>query len=142
MLPDHGGAPPMLPSPESLGLPAASALAVPVPQGGLTLYRLLRGPEPRREDFEPHLTRPQGALRRVPELFRASVSHWLDPEEAAASSTSRTFYLAHIELLPDPLIRVALTERATDEYRPSHVDVWGYSRQLLAAVVDVTSGTR
>ncbi len=131
-----------LPSPELLGLPAGSAVAVAVPDARLTLYRLLRHPEPHIEDFEPHLTRPQAALRRVPELFRASVSHWLGPKEAAATSTSRVFYLARVELVPDPLICVALTERVTNEYRPDHVDVWGYPRQLLAAVVDVTSGTK
>ncbi len=127
----------LLPSPDAFGLARGSAVAVPVPEGGLTVYRLLRGPEPRLDDFEPHLTRPQGQLRGIPELFRVSVSHWLRPEQALARSSSRVAFLARVHLRPDPLIRVALTERAEQEFRRGHVDVWAYPRRLLALVVDV-----
>lgn len=48
-----------LPRPEELGLSPTSVVVVSVPDEGLTLYRLLRGSEPRQEDFEPSYTRPE-----------------------------------------------------------------------------------
>lgn len=92
-----------LPRPQAFGLPATTAIAVPVPDEGLTLYRLLRGTEPRQEDFEPTFTRPQAQLRGIPELFRTSMSHWLHPEQAAAWSTQPVYRLARLELRADPL---------------------------------------
>ena len=126
-----------LPSSEALGLPAGSAVAVPVPAGGMTLYRLLRGSTPRLEDFEPHWTRPQAQLRRIPDLFRTSVSHWLELDQAAKRSTTRVAYVARVELAPDPLIRVALTEHLGGRREAGHVDVWAYPRQLLSVVAGV-----
>lgn len=131
-----------LPRPEDLDLPPSSVVVVAVPDEGLTLYRLLRGSEPRQEDFEPSFTRPQAQLRGIPELFRTSASHWLRPEQAAAWSTQAVYRIARVELRPDPLIRVALTERAGNGVRPGHVDVWSYPTALLQAVVDVTEGRR
>lgn len=128
--------------PEDFGLPPTSVVVVTVPDEGLTLYRLLRGPEPRREDFEPSFTRPQGQLRGIPEVFRVSVSHWLRADQAAAWSTESVYRLARVELRPDPLVRVALTERAGDGVRLGHVDVWAYPNALLQAVVDVSEGRR
>jgi hypothetical protein len=115
---------------------------VVVPDEGLTLHRLLRGPEPRPDDFEPSFTRPQAQVRGIPELFRTSVSHWLRPEQAAAWSTQTQYRLARVELRPNPLVRVALTERAGNGVRQGHVDVWAYPRTLLEAVVDVSEGRR
>lgn len=127
-----------LPSPERHGLPPEAAIAVPVPPEGLTVFRLLDGPEPRQKDFEPTHTRPQAQLRGIPELFRSSVSHWLDQEQALARSRQREAWIARVDLRPDPLNRVALTEYDPfGEFRPGHVDVWGYPRELLARVVDV-----
>ena len=123
----------LLPSPETCGLPFESAVAVPVPREGLILYRLLRGPAPVPGDFEPTWTRPQAQLRQIPELFRSSVSHWLSREQALRHSEREEVYLAQVELRPQPLIRVALTE----QFGEGHVDVWGYPRDLLAAAVDV-----
>ena len=111
---------------------------MPVPEGGLTLYRLLRHADARLEDFEPEWTRPQAQLRRIPELFWASASHWLTLEQAVVRSTRRPAFVARIELEPDSLIRVALTERAAGDFRQGHVDAWAYPRQLLSAVADVT----
>ncbi len=130
-----------LPRPEALGLPAGSAVAVPVPDGGLTLYRRLRHADPTVDDFELTWTRPQAQLRRIPDLFRTSFSHWLFPEQAIAAGDGITRYLARVELVPDPLIRVALTERVGDDREPGHVDVWAYPRQLLAAVAEVMAIT-
>lgn len=131
-----------LPSPEAHGLPTNAAIVVPVPVEGLTLYRLLRGADPRPEDFEPTFTRPQAQIRGIPELFRSSVSHWLSPEQAAAWSTQQIYRVARLGLRPDPLIRVALTERAGGDERIGHVDVWAYPRALLEAIVDVREDRR
>lgn len=115
-----------LPAPDRHQLPREATIAVPVPPGGLTVYRLLRGPEPRQEDFEPDYTRPQAQLRGIPELFRVGISHWLEREQALAVSTERRTSIARVELRPDPLTRVALTELdPRGEPRPGHVDVWG-----------------
>lgn len=115
-------------------------MAVPVPDGGLTVFRLLRGAEPRVEDFEPDYTRPQAQLRGIPELSRASISHWLEHEQALSVSTAPRAYIARVDLEPNLLTRVALTELAPNsEPRPGHVDIWGYPRDLLAAVVDVSA---
>jgi hypothetical protein len=131
-----------LPSPEAHGLPAIAAIVVPVAAEGLTLYRLIRGADPRPEDFEPTFTRPQAQIRAIPELFRTSVSHWLLPEQAAGWSTQQIYRVARLGLRPDPLIRVALTERVGGNERIGHVDVWAYPRALLDAVVDVMEGRR
>ena len=47
-----------------------------------------------------------------------------------------------MELKADPLVRIALTERAGNGVRQGHVDVWAYPRTLLEAVVDVSEGRR
>lgn len=127
-----------LPVPERHHLDPEAVIAIPVPSDGLTLYRLLRARDPRPEDFEPDYTRPQAQLRAIPELSRVSISHWLQDQQAFSVSTARRAFIARVELTPDPLTRVALTERdPRGELRPGHVDVWGYPRELLACVVDV-----
>lgn len=127
-----------LPVPERHHLAPEAVIAVPVPPDGLTVYRLLRGRDPRPEDFEPDYTRPQAQLRGIPELFRVSVSSWLEHEQALAQSRQRPTYIGRVDLWPSPLTRVALTERdAQGEPLPGHVDIWGYPRDLLACVVDV-----
>jgi hypothetical protein len=127
-----------LPVPERHDLAPEATIAVPVPPDGLTLYRLLRGPEPQPEDFEPDYTRPQAQLRGIPELSRVSISHWLHQEQALAQSRQRRVWIAPVELRPDPLTRIALTEYdPSGEPLPGHVDLWGYPRDLLACVVDV-----
>jgi hypothetical protein len=129
-----------LPVPDRHELPPEATIAVPVPPDGLTVYRLLRGPEPRPEDFEPDYTRPQAQLRGIPELSRVSISHWLEHDQALTVSTAPRTMIAHVELRPNPLTRVALTEFGPlGEPRPGHVDVWGYPRELLERVVDVVA---
>jgi hypothetical protein len=123
----------MLPTPEAHGLPDDVAIAVPVPAGGLTLYRRLESETPRLKDFEPNRTRAQAQLLRTPELFRVSISHWLDLGQALRASERRLAYVARLTLGADPLVRVALTQqRAT-----GHVDVWASPQVLLRAVVEV-----
>ncbi|MGH2989004.1 MAG: hypothetical protein ACRDMY_03910 [Gaiellaceae bacterium] len=127
-----------LPSPDRHNLPTEAAIAVPVPPDGLTLYRLLDASEPRQKDFEPTYTRPQAQIRAIPELFRASVSCWLQPEQALTALRRPRVWSAQLELRQDPLTRVALTELDPHgESRPGHVDVWAYPRELLASVIDV-----
>jgi len=122
-----------LPRPVEHALPEEAVIAVPLSPGGLTLYRLLESGEPCIDDFEPTWTRPQAQLRGVPELFRSGLSHWVDQARAAAQSGRRQVWVARLELEPHPLTRVALTE----QFGAGHVDVWGYPRDLLRAVVDV-----
>ncbi len=122
-----------LPTPEPHGLPDDATIVVPVPGGGLTVHRLLETSEPRLSDFECSWTRAQGQLEGIPELFRTSVSAWLEQAQAAAASRRRVAHVARLELEPGPLTRVALTE---DE-DTGHVDVWAYPRELQRAVVDV-----
>jgi hypothetical protein len=132
-----------LPVPERHQLPLEATIAVPVPPDGLTLYRLLDGPEPRVKDFEPTQTRPQAQLRGVPELFRCAVSHWLEEDQALARSRQREVWIARVDLRADLLTRVGLTEYdPLGDFRPGHVDVWGYPRELLACVVDVLLNER
>jgi hypothetical protein len=127
-----------LPVPERHDLPPDATIAVPVPPDGLTAYRLLRGPEPIPKDFEPDYTRPQAQLRGIPELFRVSISHWLEREQALSVSTAQRTCIARVELRSDALTRVALTEVGPrGEPRPGHLDVWGYPKELLARVADV-----
>jgi hypothetical protein len=123
----------LLPTPRAHSLPDDATIAVPVPPGGLTLYRLLESESPRLEDFEPVWTRPQAQLRRIPELFRVSISHWLELEQALLASERRLAFVARLELEPDPLVHAALTEQ---EAR-GHVDVWANPHVLLRAVADV-----
>jgi hypothetical protein len=122
-----------LPTPAAHGLPDEATIAVPVPDRGLTLYRLLEANEPQLGDFEPDWTRPQAQLRGIPELFRVSISHWLEQAQARRASARSVAFIATIELRDEPLARVAMTEREG----LGHVDVWAYPRTLLAAVVAV-----
>lgn len=132
-----------LPSPEAHGLPDDTVIAVPVPDDGLTVFRLLRGAEPRVEDFEPDYTRPQAQLRRIPELFRSSISSWLQRDQALAQSTQMQVWIARVVLEPNPLTRVALTELGLGgKPQPGHIDVWGYPRELLACVAEVSETKR
>jgi hypothetical protein len=82
-----------LPTPAAHGLPADATIAVPVPAAGLTLHRLLEHLAPRVGDFEPNLSRSQAKRARIPELYRGSVSHWLEREQAVANSERRTSFV-------------------------------------------------
>jgi hypothetical protein len=121
-----------LPTPTARGLPEAATIAVPVPADGLTLYRLLEHAKPGLGDFEPKLSRSQARLNRIPELFRCSISHWLELEQAVGASTRRTCFIARVDISADALLRVALTEQRD----PGHVDVWGHPADPLRAVAD------
>jgi hypothetical protein len=133
----------MLPVPERHDLPPEATIAVPVPPDGLTVYRLLDGPDPRVKDFEPTQTRPQAQLRGIPELFRCSVSHWLEQEQAHRQGRRKQVWIARVDLRPDLVTRIALTEYDQfGEPLPGHVDVWGYPRELLACVIDVAVAAR
>lgn len=122
-----------LPRPEEHGLPVEAAIAVPVPPGGLTLYRLLESEDPRLGDFEPTHTRAQAQLLGIPELFRVSLSHWLELDLALGASERRVAFVARVHFEPDPLVRVALTEQEDE----GHVDVWASPHVLLRSVADV-----
>jgi hypothetical protein len=122
-----------LPRPEDVGLPAGGLAVVPVPESGLTLFRLLEADTPREKDFEPRLSRNQARIRNVPELLRMSLSHWLTEDQALNHSQRRRTAIAELHLLPGGLTHVALTE----EFDEGHVDVWGHPRDLLNAVARV-----
>ena len=83
--------------------------------------------------FEPKLSRNQAKLRGVPELFRGSISHWLEQTQAVRASERSICFVAQLELPPDRLLRVAMTE----QLGRGHVDVWAHPHELLGAVVDV-----
>lgn len=122
-----------LPTPELHGLPEDATIAVPAPAGGLTVHRLLEHEAPSERDFEPTLSRNQAKLRGVPELFRGSISHWLEHSQAVRASDRSTCFVARLELAASPLLRVAMTE----QIGKGHVDVWAHPQELLGAVVDV-----
>ena len=75
----------MLPRPVEHGLPPYATIAVSVLDSGLPLYRLLEHQTPSRRDFEPRLSRTQARIRGLPGLFRGSLSHWLEQEQAVAA---------------------------------------------------------
>jgi len=128
-----------LPTPAAHGLPDDATIAVPVPVTGLRLHRLLDHEAPRARDFEPKLSRNQAKSAGLPELFRGSISHWLEHEQAIARSERRTSFVARVELRDsDSLIRVAPREKKGR----GHVDVWGHPDDLLAAVADVIREVR
>ena len=122
-----------LPTPADHGLPDDATIVVPVPAATLTLYRLLEHEHAREGDFEPSLSRNQAKRRGIPELFRGSVSCWLEEGQAVAASRRPTSFVARLDLTDKGLVHVAATEqRAT-----GHVDVWAHPQELLQAVVDV-----
>src|SRR6266508_1591138 len=96
-----------LPRPEAHGLPETATIAVGVPMGGLTVHRLLEHESPSERDFEPKLSRNQAKLRGVPELFRGSISHWLERSEAVSAIERSTCFVARLDLRPGGLVRVA-----------------------------------
>jgi hypothetical protein len=122
-----------LPTPADHGLPDDATIVVPVPASGLTLYRLLEHEHAREGDFEPSLSRSQAKLRGIPELFRGSLSLWLEEGQAVAASNRPTSFVARLVLTDTSLVRVASTEQRTK----GHVDVWSHPQELLQAVVDV-----
>jgi hypothetical protein len=127
-----------LPRPSAHGLVDDATIAVPVPEDGLTLFRLIEGEVATVRDFEERLTRAQAERDAIPELFRLCVSHWLDHDRAAAQSRRRRFYVARLELPAGGLTRVALTE----QHGRGHVDVWAHPQMLLDAVAEVVPGRR
>lgn len=129
---------PPLPSPAEHGLPTSATIAVPVPADGLTLYRLLEHETPSEHDFEPKLSRTQAKLRGVPELFRGSISHWLQRDQAIVASERTTCFIAQLNLAAGNLLRVALTE----DWGVGHVDVWGHPRELFDSVAGVVRERR
>jgi hypothetical protein len=124
-----------LPTPTAHGLSEDVTIAVPVPDDGLTLYRLLEHAKPSVGDFEPKLSRSQAQLNHVPELFRCSISHWLQLEQAVGASKRRKCFIARLDVPPHTLVRVALTEKS--DTNTGHVDVWGHPAELLRAVAEV-----
>jgi hypothetical protein len=124
---------PPIPRLELYELPNGSTIVVPVPDGGLTLYRLLEHETPSERDFEPNLSRNQAKIRGVPELFRGSISHWLEHGQAVRASERSTCFVSRLELSSGGLLRVALTE----DLGRGHVDVWAHPQELLRAVVEV-----
>lgn len=94
---------------------------------------LLEHATPSERDFEPKLSRNQAKLRGVPELFRGSISHWLEHGQAVSASERSICFVARLDLSSGSLLRVALTE----QWGSGHVDVWGHPQELLALVVAV-----
>jgi hypothetical protein len=127
-----------LPRPHDHGLSPEATIAVGVPAGGLTLYRLVDAATPTARDFEERRTRAQAERDGIPELFRLSVSHWLRHDLAASHSIRRRFHVAELRLEPGTLVRMALTE----EHGEGHVDVWASPPELLDAVVSIVEGFR
>jgi hypothetical protein len=121
-----------LPTPADHGLPDDATIVVPV-SGPLTLYRLLEHEHAREGDFEPSLSRNQAKRRGIPELFRGSVSHWLEEGQAVAASKRPTSFVARLHLTATGLVHVAVTEQRAE----GHVDVWAHPEELLQAVVEV-----
>ena len=107
-----------LPTPADHGLPDDATIVVPVPREG---------------DFEPSLSRNKAKRRGIPELFRSSVSFWLEEGQAVAASTRPTSFVARLVLTDTGLVHVASTEQRAK----GHVDVWAHPQELLQAVVDV-----
>ena len=97
-----------------------------------------RGHDPVVRDFEERRTRAQAEREAIPELFRLSVSYWLQHEQAAARSLRRRFHIAEVRLETGTLARVALTE----DHGEGHVDVWASGQELLAGIVNVVRGFR
>jgi hypothetical protein len=122
-----------LPTPADHGLPDDATIVVPVPTPALTLYRLLEHERPRGGDFEPSLSRNQAKVRGVPELFRGSVSFWLEEGLAVSASRRPTSFVARLVLTDTGLVHVASTEQRAK----GHVDVWAHPEELLQAVVEV-----
>jgi hypothetical protein len=87
-----------LPSPDAHGSPETATIAVPVPRGGLTLHRLLEHETPSERDFEPRLSRNQAKLRGLPELFRGSISHWLEQDQAVTASERSGCFVARLDV--------------------------------------------
>jgi hypothetical protein len=114
-------------------LPHDATIVVPAPAPSLTLYRLLEYERAREGDFEPSLSRNQAKRRGVPELFRGSVSLWLEEEQAVAASRRPTSFVARLVLMDTGLVHVASTEQRGK----GHVDVWAHPQELLQAVVEV-----
>jgi hypothetical protein len=79
-----------LPSPTAYDLGAEATIVVPVSAEGLIVHRLLEHETPHERDFESRLSRTQARLQRLPELFRASISHWLEHSQAVRASERRT----------------------------------------------------
>src|SRR2546425_3261366 len=116
-----------VPTPNLHGLPEDATIAVRVPAGGLTLHRLVEHEAPSERDFEPKLSRNQAKLRGVPELFRGSISHWLEHAQAVRASERSACFVARLELPAGSLLRVAMTEQLGKR----HVDVWAHPQELL-----------
>ena len=87
----------------------------------------------RESDFEPSLSRNQAKRRGIPELFRGSVSLWLEEGQAVAASRRPTSFVARVDLTDTDLVHVA----ATEQRAKGHVDVWAHPQELLRAVVEV-----
>jgi hypothetical protein len=122
-----------LPTPADHGLPGDATIVVPVPAPSLTLYRLLEHERAREGDFEPSLSRNQAKRRGIPELFRGSLSLWVEEGQAVAASTRPTSFVARLVLTDTGLVHVASTEQRGK----GHVDVWAHPQELLQAVVEI-----
>ena len=79
------------------------------------------------------MTRPQAERLGLPEIFRTSVSHFVERDQAVAQSRAGNGYIADVRLVRDAHTRIALTPFEHE----GHVDVWGFPTTLLASVVDV-----
>jgi hypothetical protein len=112
-----------LPTPAAHGLPDDATIAVPVPAAGLTLHRLLEHEAPRARDFEPKFSRNQAKSAGLPELFRGSISHWLEHEQS-----DREVGTAHLVRRP----RRAWRLRKTDKGR-AHGEEGPRSRRSLGS---------
>jgi len=83
------------------------------------------------------MSRAQAKIQGLPELFRGSLSHWLEHDQAIAASERRTCFVAQLDLAAGTSIRLALTE----EWGRGHVDVWAHPDELLSRIVNVVRET-
>lgn len=97
-----------LPTPGPLGLPQDAVIAVAAQ--GLTVYRLVRSDAPTLRDFQP--PSPERAARLGwPEILRAGLSHFLDPEQAERVQRSPVSLVVRVDLAAGVGIYVARTGR-------------------------------
>lgn len=120
-----------LPDPTDFGLSRFpdSGVAVRVPRGGLTLYRLVRSQPASLNDFQARIF--ARLVTGDPELLRAGLSH-LTKEAALEFRRDPTSKVARLELTHHKTIHVARTNRLA---AGQHVTVWAPAAILVAAIV-------
>ncbi len=102
-----------------------------------TLYRVVKTDPPTTEDFLSHRERGIPLQKNTPELRRSWEGVSATTTLEAAHSLAALFprmgsFVAVLEIDPDGPVRFERTLAS-----PTHYDIWGEPRNLLAAVVEV-----